>query len=259
MTSLGGIFKFFDTYNLRARVFPAMVAGLPTLALILAVVPWDRLELSHLIASAMALTLIWAFSDVARQAGLKVEVKLGSRSTLELWHRDNDEIDSITKDRVRKFMSEKLGVPAPTDEQEKIDILAADEFYDAATVWLRNNTRDTKKFKILFEELMTYGARRNLLGLKPVALLMNFVVAIACGCALYFEVNHPSLSNLHEKLAIVIVGVVFHSMYMVLAVSNLAVLAASKAYGKQLILSCDTLMSQPSTTTKRTRKATSSA
>lgn len=33
------IFKQFDTYNLKARVFPALIAGLPTLALLFVIVP----------------------------------------------------------------------------------------------------------------------------------------------------------------------------------------------------------------------------
>ncbi|WP_284777087.1 hypothetical protein [Agrobacterium sp. lyk4-40-TYG-31] len=248
-----GIFKFFDAYNLRARVFPAMVAGLPTLALILAVVPWDRLELSHLIATVMSLTLIWAFSDFARQSGIKVEQKLGSRSTLYLWYHNNHELDSISKKRFREFMAGKLGVPAPTAEQETDDPAKADDFYAAASAWLRGATRDTKVFKILFEELMTYGARRNLLGLKKIALGMNLVVISVCASALYFEWSHPSLSNLQEKLAIVILAVFLHSIYMIFAVKKSSVLTASRAYGKQLVLSCDELMKPKSATVRRPR------
>lgn len=252
---MGGIFKFFDTYNLRARVFPALVSGLPTLALLLAVVPWDRLELSHLIASAMALTLLWAFSDYARQSGLRVERKLGSRSTLYLWHHANTEIDRLSKRRYRQFMAEKLGVQAPTVNQERDTPDEANEFYEAASAWLRANTRDTKTFNILFEELMTYGARRNLLGLKKVALGMNFIVAMICASSLYFQWSHPSLSNLQEKLAIVIIAVILHSIYMIFGVTEASVLDASRAYGRQLLVSCDTLMKPKTASVKRPEKS----
>jgi hypothetical protein len=39
------LFKQFDTYSLKARVFPALVAGLPILALLFVLVPWDHLGL----------------------------------------------------------------------------------------------------------------------------------------------------------------------------------------------------------------------
>lgn len=224
-----GFFQFFDAYNLRARVFPALIAGLPALALLLVVVPWDRFELSQLIAGIIALTLLWAFAHAARQAGLKVEAKIGSRATPELWHHDNSELDAITKNRFREFMSEKLGVAAPTHEIEKNDPEAANQFYAASATWLRDLTRDAKRFHILFEELITYGARRNLLGLKPVGLSMNLIV-----------LGHNRGPGSHPALG----------LYNI-RVNKRAVLSASRGYGRQLILSCETLMKPKAPTSRR--------
>jgi hypothetical protein len=43
---------------------------------------------------------------------------------------------------------------------------------ESAVKWLREATRDTKKFSLVFAENTNYGFRRNLLGVKPLALAM---------------------------------------------------------------------------------------
>lgn len=60
------IFGQFDTYSLKARVFPALIAGFPTLLLLFVLVPRDHLALSQVIAASMGLTLLFAFADMVR-------------------------------------------------------------------------------------------------------------------------------------------------------------------------------------------------
>ncbi|PSH62222.1 hypothetical protein [Phyllobacterium sophorae] len=241
---MSGVFKQFDSYTLRARVFPALIAGLPTLAMLFFVIPWDRLGISHLIASTMAIVLLVAFADVARRAGRNVETILGTRATPELWYRTDNAIDSISKERYRAFMGTKLQVSPPTEQDEISNPAQADQFYLSAGFWLRDHTRDTKKFKLLYEELLTYGFRRNLLGLKPVALCLNAIVAILCLAAIVSPVELPIHQSI-ERLTVVIVAVVLHSAYMIFAVGKQAVREASRSYGVQLIASCETLLAPP--------------
>lgn len=248
-----GLFKQFDAYTLRARVFPALIAGLPTLVLLFVMVPWDRLDLSQVIATTMGFVLLFAFADVARRSGRKVEAKLGTRATPELWHHDNDEIDSLSKARYKTFIASKLAVNAPSAEDERANISQANQFYLSAGNWLRDNTRDTKTFKILFDELLTYGFRRNLLGLRPVALILNAIVLAFCSMALWIGWKYSAIENMPEKLILVIAAIGLHSAYMLFAVGKEPVREASKAYGKQLILSCETLM-KAKAPTSRARK-----
>ena len=72
------LFNYFDAYTLKARVFPALVAGLPTLALLVVIVPWNHLGLPHITAAVAALVLLFAFADVARRTGKHVQAKLGT-------------------------------------------------------------------------------------------------------------------------------------------------------------------------------------
>lgn len=246
--------KFFDAYTIRARIFPALIAGLPTLVLPFILVPWDRLGASAAIATVMSLVLLYAFSDVARRCGLRVERKLGTRSTPELWFRANPAIPELTKDRFRAFVATMLGNPAPSEQDEMNQPERAKDFYLAAGDWLRDKTRDRKRFPILFDELMTYGFRRNLLGLKYVSLVMNACVAGFCGATLALSLPYVStISHLEEKAVAVLVVVVLHSLYMAAAVGKAAVQDASITYGKQQILSCEVLMASAKPTAAKPR------
>ena len=225
--------------------FPALIAGVPVLALLFMLVPWDHFGLPHLTATAMGVVLLFAFADVARRTGRKVEAKLGTRATTEQWHRGNTDIPEAAKDRYRTFIASKLKLPMPSAEDEQNDSLRADDFYNSAGTWLRDHTRDTRTFAILFGENITYGFRRNLLGLKLTSLIFNVLAlltsALICKLRpLYFA----TLSNLNEKLVVVATAVVLHSAYMLLVVNKDGVREASRAYGRQLILSCETLLSK---------------
>ena len=72
----------------------------------------------------------------------------------------------------------------PTAEGEASDPRSADQAYEVATKWLIDKTRDTDMFQLLFKENVSYGFRRNLWGLKPLALPLAIVAAALCvACA----------------------------------------------------------------------------
>ncbi len=235
--------KFFDAYSLRARVFPALLAGLPALAFPFVVVPWKGLGLSNIIVTVMSLVLLYAFADLARRTGLRVERKLGTRSTLHFWHRIDATLPNSIKDPYRDYIATQLKRPAPTADDELHDPAGADDFYAGAGFWLRDQTRNVKTFNILFDDLVSYGFRRNLLGLKYIAVAANLVVAAASVAIIYltpeYFVHVPAIT---EKLCVVLLVVLLHSLYMLFAVGPAAVREASDTYGKQLIISCGNLI-----------------
>lgn len=243
LKSMLEVFKIFDAYSLRARLFPALIAGLPTLALLIVLVPWNHVGLPHAIAVAVAMILLFAFADVARRLGRTVEARLGTRATPELLHHDNAVFDAASKQRYKAFLARGLNLPAPTDADELADRAKANQFYLSAGNWLREHTRDTKRFHVLFGELTTYGFRRNLLGLKPMSLFLNGLVLLISAAILLYGIEFfAEIAGLRPKLGMVIAAAVLHSAYMAFAVNEASVREASTAYGRQLILSCETLM-----------------
>jgi hypothetical protein len=178
-------FKFLDAYTLRARLFPAILAVAPALAALALLISWDKIALSNVIATAGLLVLVFALADFARKLGLRVEPKLyvemGGKPSVVMFRRSDTSIEEPTKERYRAFIAAKIKEPVPTAGQEEADRAAADTFYDACGTWLRANTRDAKKFPLLFAENVGYGFRRNLFGLKWPAHGLNIVVVAICG------------------------------------------------------------------------------
>src|SRR5439155_15739552 len=73
--------------------------------------------------------------------------------------------------RLHQRINALLEEPLPDADEEAADPATADRRYDEAVVMLRERTRDTRRFRLVFAENMEYGFRRNSLGLRPVALL----------------------------------------------------------------------------------------
>ena len=240
------LLKQFDTYSLKARVFPAIIAGLPTLALLFIIVPWDHLGISQAVATLMGFILVFAFADMARHRGKNIQVKLGSGETPEQWHRKNPDISETSKNLFRPYMAIQLKHDAPTATEESFEPTKANDFYRAANAWLRDRTRDTQQFSMLFGENITYGFRRNLLGLKYIAIMCNILVlGFSLGILYCPPAYFQALPRLDEKLAIIMAAVFLHTMYMIIAVNKKSVLEASRTYGRQLILSCETFINSP--------------
>ena len=240
-------FKFFDAYSIRARLFPAIIAAAPALAALTLLISWKSFGLSNLIATVGILVLLFAIADFARARGRTLEGKLhaenGGIPSITMFRRSDGTIDAGSKDRYRAFLASKLAVAVPSPADENADQAAADAFYGQCGNWLRQNTRDTKKFPILFGENITYGFRRNLLGVKMLALSLNAIVVAVCMFILW-RVTWDTDTPQGSRTAVVLVVAAAHAAYMLLAVSRTAVWDASKAYGRELILNCEAFLSQ---------------
>jgi hypothetical protein len=245
----------FDRYTLFARLFPAIIAAAPALALAWVLVSGKSLGITHAIAGTALAVILMVFADVARRRGKQIEPALidrmgGLPSITMLRHRDRT-FDAATKARMHKFLSDKLSEPAPTAANEEADFSAADSFYARAGTWLRENTRNKKKFDILFNENLTYGYRRNLFALKWPALALNAAIVIGCTAA-YFN-------GIFEKYSFGLVPVFviafLHAVYLALFSSENAVREASRTYARQLLLSTESPhLASPNSTKPRAKK-----
>lgn len=235
-------FRFFDAYFIRARLFPALIASAPALAALTLLISWKSFGLSNLMAALGILALLFAIADLARARGRAIEGKLytehGGIPSITMFRRNDETIDPRSKERYRSLLATKLSAVAPSAADESADQAAADAFYAQCGNWLRQNTRDTKKFSILFGENITYGFRRNLLGAKAMALWLNLTVVAICVVILSrlaWDTDTPQGS----RIAVVLVVAAAHAAYMLLAVRRAAVWDAARAYARELILSCE--------------------
>jgi hypothetical protein len=238
-----GWLKFFDAYTIKARVFPAVIAAIPALAMLILLVSWTGLTLSSGIATIGLVVILYMFSDFARSQGRKIEPRLyelqGGKPSVTMMRRADTSLDTDSKNRYRAFLASKLKRTAPTADAEEKNQAAADAFYEQAGTWLRENTRDTKKFSILFNENITYGYRRNLLGLKWIALALNLTVMIICGGLLWYSAPVNTADPFTGRVLVVLVLAAVHALYVIAVVSERNVIAAARTYARQLILSTE--------------------
>jgi hypothetical protein len=98
-------------------------------------------------------------------------------------------IDAITKARYHARLVQLVpNTIAPTPDSERGDPATADIYYSAWSTHLRNSTRDQKRFHLLFDELVSYGYRRNLLGLRPYGLLSSLLACLGCSSFVGFTI-----------------------------------------------------------------------
>ena len=254
------VFKLFDAYSIRARLFPAIVATAPALAALTLLISWSSFGLSNVVASLGMLVLLYAIADFARARGRAIEGQLflehGGKPSTTMFRRIDGAIDAGSKDRYRAFLAEKLNVTPPSAADEGADQVGADAFYAQCGNWLRENTRDVKLFPILFGENVTYGFRRNLFGVKWLALGLNLII-VALSSFILWRMGWDVEASMGNKTLVVLVVAAAHAIYMLLAARRSVVWDASVAYGRQLILSCEHFVKEPKSRAKAptTRKA----
>jgi uncharacterized membrane protein len=231
-----------DAYTMRARVYPALIGMTPVIALAAVLVPWNQLGWWYAGVAVGVGMLFCAFADLSRRLGKTVERELfpetNGRPFMTLLRHSDPEYDDATKARYRNMLAARLGEAAPTKADEEGDPKAAAAFYERCGSWLRERTRDPVKYKILKEENMTYGFRRNQYGLKWLVLSLNLAVAIVCGVLMW--------RGSHAPLVYIVLGVsVVHAAYFLFLVTWSSVVEASAQYGRQLMLSCEHFIDSP--------------
>ena len=238
---------FLDAYIIQARLFPAILGIAPAIALATVAVTWDTFSLPQVITTTAVAVLFVGFSDIARRFGKRAERKLfretGGRPVITLLRHSNRTFDEKTKSRYLKFLESMLGEISPTLEEENDTPLVANGFHERSGNWLRERTRDTARFKILFEENKTYGFRRNLFGVKWPALILNLAVILICIQIISARIDFPNDPTLTQVFTVLVIAAI-HACYFFLFVSENAVIEASDQYARQLILSCESLMEQ---------------
>lgn len=177
------LLELFDSYNRKARLFPAIIACAPVIltALVWTSV-WKGTTGLQLIPILFGFGGLYALSVYARSRGKAAEVKLvklwgGWPTTIQLRHRDTT-IPTRSKLRYHAyFATQRADLRLPTAAEEQQDPDAADDAYADAINWLRQNRRGVG-YKVILENNADYGFRRNLWGLKRAATIL-ILVAIA--------------------------------------------------------------------------------
>lgn len=237
-----------DPYNRKARLQPALFIALPAMVTAFLLFPLFQSRWPGLVALFGSCGGVVWLTQVGRDRGKKLEPNLfrdwgGRPSVAMLRHRDQ-RLGAPLKERYRSFLAKnvpRLVLPSVADEARDPEV--ADAPYDAANAWLVAQTRDRKKFRLIFEENVNYGFRRNLWALRP----FGFALDGACLLLIGYLAARAWNAKL-ESLSVETIGagvvVLAHVLALVFVVRRNWVRMAAEAYAGQLLAACDTLAVQ---------------
>lgn len=237
----------FDPYSRVARLYPALLTIAPVIWTLGTIHPELVVgDTEKVITSAITffggLTLL---ASVARSRGKAIEPRLiaawgGWRSTVLLRHLDNT-LDNYTKaryhDQLRKLCPDLV---LPTAEEEKRDPANADARYRSATKRLIELRRD-KKYSLLHKENALYGFRRNLRGLKPLAIAISCCMAVVSildfevGIGWSFSINAilGGMARYWPMCAVTVLNICY-AIFLIFLVQDNFVLQAANEYAEAL-------------------------
>lgn len=229
------ISNWFDRYSLQARLAPALLSLFPAILLIAVQFPQLYETAAGLVGLALACGVLTLASHFARTRGKKVEERLytkwGGRPTTRFLLNDGDELDDRTRDRYMAHFSNNIP-DLRLGENPSMDI-------DSAVRWLLEKTRDTTTYGLIFKENISYGFRRNCLGMKPIGLLVTLI------CVVYWSVQIYSQNSGFEDVdPTQAIGLGVSSLILVwwlFIVGDNWVREAGNAYAKALLGSIDTM------------------
>lgn len=248
--------KLFDQYNRRARLYPALLVLFPTA---LMVACWFPNVITDVNGKSFILLFgsmggLYLLASLSRVAGRKAEKRLlnkwgGWPTTILLRHRDSHLV-AATKKRYHDFLKQNVpGIVFPTTEEEDENPAYADEIYVSAIEWLKEKRRGKDHYLVL-EENIEYGFRRNMLGLKWIAVVLCFAaILISVGVAFPDE-QSLDLKQLIDQLLLVpsslsvavvaalivnLVALFFWSFY----VTDEWVREAGDQYARALLATCE--------------------
>lgn len=181
--------KYFDSYSLNARVKPAFFVFFPVVISTLVLYEPSRTWGGSLLTLLITFGAINFAANQMSSRGNQLQEKLfkkwgGAPTTIILRHSDNT-LDRFTKSRYMQKLSELVANFTPTTaELEREDPQRCDQLYQTASNYLREYTRDSSKYPLIFKENTLYGFSRNirafkLLGVALILLCLTIVFLIA--------------------------------------------------------------------------------
>jgi len=233
-----------DTYARKARLQPALLTALPLGLAALAWFPEGSTNWSIVWG-----LFIWCggatlLTQIGRDRGKRIESRLyeswgGKPTTRFLRHCDAPNKTALARHH-KKLQTLLQDIEIPTAEREHLDINRADDTYEACVAFLREKTRDRKRFPLIFEENCNYGFRRNLLGMRAIGISVAIIGVIFTT----FQIAYTYF----------IKGNMIHPIPVICGILSLLLLLgwifwftpdwvkiAAEAYAERLLASCDDL------------------
>lgn len=236
------MWRGLDTYVFQARVIPSVTTVLPPIVLLAAgLITGVRLGIATGVVGAVLAAIA---AQLGRDRGRRLQTALwsgwGGAPTLQRL-RYAGQSDQERVRRLHERIEALLGNRLPNEQEEATDPLRADGRYEEAVARVRARTRDHDRFALLFSENVSYGMRRNLLGLKPVGVGVAIITLVASGLLLWLTPG--AFSTRASRFVPGVAASVLMLAFWVLVVSRDWVRAPAEAYADQFIAAIEQLHS----------------
>lgn len=246
------IAQFTDPYERQARLYPALIALSPLVVLVLSLYGAQLSVLGSAMSALAMCGVLFLFSDFARRKGKAKEFNLwkkwGGKPSTQLLRHADPTFDATSIKRYHAVLAKMTGLDFPSPEAELANPREADDIYTSAGNMLRELARDTKKFNLLFKDNISYGFRRNGLGLKPIG------IVVCLTCLFWIVVRHGVgvwATRFHEatdvesffkadEVASFFVSIAMLFMWLFYFTEK-SVRDAAFSYAEKLVLVCESL------------------
>jgi hypothetical protein len=246
--------KVTDPYERQARLYPALLALLPLLAVVMLLFGPKATALTGALTVAISCGGLFLTTNLCRELGKRLEGTLyqewGGKPTTQLLRYRDKTIEAVTKQRYHSFLATKINVVFPDKNQEAKDPEGADEIYQSAFRWLMDHTRpdDNKKFDMIFRENVAYGFRRNALGMKPIGLfgsIGSLLWVLTLEGVLFRRgprfIDLTALSQMPESATASLIVSAIMLMAWTLFFTKASTRTAAFTYAETLLRACDSL------------------
>ena len=245
------IFSLADPYDRQARLYPALLAMAPAVLTVGTLYAAQATLLTSAAALLVTCGVMFWLANLARDRGKNLEPDLfrawGGKPSVQLLRHADLRIDPVTKQRYHVIIGGGMQVELPTAEVEAQEPARADAIYESATKWLLEKTRDSKRFALLFKENVSYGFRRNLLGVKPygaaIAVASLLWSLVASGLVQDYEPSSFTgrIAALSPSEIVAISATSFLVTLWLTGATKSRVKIAAFAYAERLLAACESL------------------
>ena len=238
-----------DPYERKARLKPGLFCGVPLAASIVLLIPefgaiWGSIG-AVVVYCGGSLLLIQAVRDRGKALEARLYRSWGGKPSVAMLRQRDDGLDSTTKARYRRFLCGAVpGLVLASPEDERNDPEQAEAGLESANRWLLAQTTDHVRFALLFAENVNYGYRRNLLGMKRIALGLDavaLVLVIGVGVAYWTGHVASTIQSLKPEWWASLAIAVVHALVFIGFIGADWVRVSAERYAGQLLGACDSL------------------
>ncbi|WHY63273.1 hypothetical protein [Cytobacillus firmus] len=233
-----------NTYERKARYLPAVWTVSPILIWLYLWFPEIRSLEGTFISLIIGLGISIPLSILARTLGKKEQNKLllkwGALPATLILRNSDESLNKETKTRYHQRLSVLTNMDIPSHEKELEDPKDALQKFDSCIDFLRQRTRDKAKYSLVFNENVSYGQARNLLGLKPIGLLICVILIAIQFFSIYKNYGigfNISAVQILETISFIIT--LLFLLFWIFFVSTKQVYTAGVNYGKALLECCE--------------------